>query len=75
MLCFSAGRVKVILEVERDGESAGEYVLTLGMLTEGDVREIEMSGLVLRLVGVEPNPVVGEQMSERDYVVELLVGG
>jgi len=47
--------------------------LTEGTLTEGDVGELEVVGFLASLLGVEPYPVVGEQIGDGEYVVEMVV--
>ena len=71
--CFWAGRVKVGVRVEKDGQAIDEFELTEGAMTEGDVGEVEVAGIVVRLLGVQPYPVMGEQILEGEYVLELVV--
>lgn len=64
MLCFSAGRVKIVVDIDKDGIAFGQHELTLGTLAEGDVEEVDIDGMIIRLVGVEPYPVMDEQLNE-----------
>lgn len=71
--CIWAGQVKVVVRVQKDGEALGEFEMTVGTLTDGDVAAVEVAGYVLSLLGVEPYPKVGEEIGEGEYVLEMVV--
>lgn len=71
--CIWAGRVKVSVRVQHNGEALGDYDLTEGAMREGDVGEIVVAGYLLRLLGVEPYPMVGAQIGDEEYLVEMVV--
>jgi len=71
--CIWAGRVKVMVQVQKDGELLGEFELTDGEMTGGDVGEVQVTGFVVRLLGVTPYPKVGEEIGAGEYVMEMVM--
>ncbi|MDH3944097.1 MAG: hypothetical protein OEV06_08400 [Anaerolineae bacterium] len=71
--CVWAGQAKARVRVEKGGALLGEYELTIGVMREGDVGEVEIDGLLLGLLGVEPYPKLDEQIEAGEYVVEMVV--
>jgi hypothetical protein len=71
--CFHAGWVTVEVSVQKDGESIGDFELTLGAALESQSPEASFEGLVIRLLEVNPYPQDPGAIEQGDYVVRLVV--
>lgn len=71
--CIHAGWVTVEVSVQKDGESIGDFELTLGAALESQSPEASFEGLVIRLLEVNPYPQDPGAIEQGDYVVRLVV--
>jgi len=70
--CIHAGWVTVEVSVQKDGESSGDFELTLGAALESQSPEASFEGLVIRLLEVNPYPQDPGAIEQGDYVVRLV---
>jgi hypothetical protein len=71
--CLTGGQVRVQLALYVSGGEAQQFVLTLGDQHAGDVEEVELGGVVIRIKEVNPYPFVSfEQTDPWTVTVEVL---
>ncbi len=72
--CIQAGWVTVSISVLKDGESFGDYELTLGAVLEDQSGEVSIGGVTITLLEVNPYPQEPGGIEQGDYLAVLVVG-
>ena len=73
-ICVTGGQVKVLFALNFGSGDAKEFARTLGDLHEGDVSQIEVAGIFIRLVDVQPYPF-SSQPRTQPWAVTVGING
>jgi hypothetical protein len=70
--CFWAGEVTVVIAVYKNGQSLGEFELTLGVSPD-EAAVTDVDGYTIQLLEVTPYPISTETIASSDYQISLTV--
>jgi hypothetical protein len=71
--CIWAGNVRVLVQVTKIGSKPARLELNLNPRDFPDGESAESGNYRIKLVGVEPYPVIDQELTAKDYTVTLKV--